>query len=213
MVLDNLGSGLKNTFRKIIGLGVVDKEAVESIVRELQRTLIQSDVDIQIVFGMSKNIKDRILNEKPPTGLTLKEYFVKVLYDEIVNLLGREKGKLELRKQRVLLIGLFGSGKTTTSGKLARWFKKRGLSSALVACDTHRPAAQDQLRQIGEKLEVPVYAEGKKPEEIAKNAMKKAKEQVVIFDTAGRDALDGELAKELKKMGEIVKQRSLSYQN
>ena len=165
MVLDNLGSGLKNTFRKIIGLGVVDKEAVESIVRELQRTLIQSDVDIQIVFGMSKNIKDRILNEKPPTGLTLKEYFVKVLYDEIVKLLGKEKGKLELRKQRVLLIGLFGSGKTTTSGKLARWFKKRGLSSALVACDTHRPAAQDQLRQIGEKLEVPVYAEGKKPEE------------------------------------------------
>jgi len=203
MVLDKLGSGLKDTFRKIARLGVVDKEAVERIIRDLQRTLIQSDVDVKIVLGMSQDIKNRILKE-PPKGMTLKEYFIKTLYEEIVNLLGRERGKLELRPGRVLLIGLFGSGKTTTCGKLALWFKKRGLSVGLVACDTHRAAAQDQLKQIGKKLDIPVYFKGKKPEEIAKNALK-AKENVLIFDSAGRDALDGKLAKELKNLGGIIK--------
>ncbi len=205
MVLDKLGSGLKDTFRKITRMGVVDKVAVEGVIKDLQRTLIQSDVDVNMVFGISKNLKEKVLKEKPPTGMTLKEYFLKTLYDEIINLLGKEKGKLELKKQKILMIGLFGSGKTTTSGKLSKWFKTRGLSPAMVACDTHRPAAQDQLRQIGKQISVPVYDEGKKPEDIAKNALKKAKEDVIIFDSAGRDALDEELAKELKNMGEIIK--------
>ncbi|NIO19404.1 MAG: signal recognition particle protein [Candidatus Aenigmarchaeota archaeon] len=205
MVLEKLGSGLKDTFRKIAGLGVVDKEAVERIVRDLQRTLIQADVDVKVVFELSQNIKNKVLKEKPPKGITLKEYFIKTLYDEIVELLGKESGKLSLKKQKILLIGLFGCGKTTTCGKLALWFKKRGLSAGLVACDTHRAAAQDQLRQIGKKLDVPVYFEGKKPEDIAKNALKKAKENVLIFDSAGRDALDGKLAKELKNLGKIIK--------
>ena len=205
MVLDRLGSGLKETFRKITGLGVVDREAVERIVRDLQRTLIQSDVDVKIVLELSNGIKNRILKEKPPAGMTLKEYFIKTLYDEIVDLLGKEKGELSLKNQKILLMGLFGCGKTTTCGKLAKWFKKRGLSVALVACDTHRAAAQDQLRQIGKQIEIPVYYEGKKPEDIAKNALKKAKENVLIFDSAGRDALDKELAKELKNLGKIIK--------
>jgi signal recognition particle subunit SRP54 len=204
MVLERLGSGLKDTFRRIAGLGIVDREAVESIVRDLQRTLIQSDVDVKLVFEMSQNIKNKILKEQP-RGMTLKEYFIKTLYDEIVGLLGKEGGKLSLKKQKILLIGLFGSGKTTTCGKLAVWFKKRGLSPALVACDTHRAAAQDQLKQIGRQIGVPAYSEGKKPEDIAKNAVRKAKENVLIFDSAGRDALDRGLAKELKRLGEIIR--------
>ncbi|MCK4335784.1 MAG: signal recognition particle receptor subunit alpha, partial [Candidatus Aenigmarchaeota archaeon] len=204
MVLDKFGSGVKGVFKRVMGLGVVDKEAVESIIRDLQRTLIQSDVDVRMVSEISQNIKDKVL-KAPPKGMTLKEYFVKTLYEEIVSLLGKEGGKLSLGNQKILLIGLFGSGKTTTCGKLARWFKKRGLSVALVACDTHRAAAQDQLKQIGKQVETPVYFEGKKPEDIAKNAVKKAKENVLIFDSAGRDALDNKLAKELKKLGEIIK--------
>ncbi len=203
-MLDKFGSGIKDVFRRVMGLGVVDKEAVEAIVRDLQRTLIQSDVDVKLVFDMSQRIKEKVLKETPK-GMTLKEFFIKTLYDEIVGLLGKEKGKLILKNQRILLIGLFGSGKTTTCGKLALWFKKRGLSVALVACDTHRAAAQEQLRQIGKQVEVPVYDEGRKPEDIAQHAAKEAKENVVIFDSAGRDALDGELARELKKMGEIIK--------
>jgi signal recognition particle subunit SRP54 len=204
MVLDRFGTGIKDVFRRVMGLGVVDREAVESIVRDLQRTLIQSDVDVKLVFEMSNNIKNRVLKETPK-GMTLKEFFIKTLYDEIVSLLGKERGKLSLANQKILLVGLFGSGKTTTCGKLALWFKKRGLSVALVACDTHRAAAQDQLRQIGKQLDVRVYSDGRKPEDIAKNALREAKENVIIFDSAGRDALDSELAKELKKLGEIIK--------
>ncbi len=111
MVLEKFGSGLKNTFRKITRMGVVDEKAVEAVIRDLQRTLIQSDVDVNMVFGISKSLKEKVLREKPPKGMTLKEYFLKSLYDEMINLLGREKGKLDLKKQRILMIGLFGSGK------------------------------------------------------------------------------------------------------
>ena len=205
MVLEKLGSSLKQTFRKITGLGVVDKAAVEAVVRDLQRSLLQADVDVALVSELSKTIKKKVLEEKPPAGITLKEYFIKTLYDEIVSFLGKEKESLELKPQRILLIGLFGSGKTTTAGKLAKWFKTRGLSTGLVACDTHRPAAQEQLEQIGKSLGVPVYKEGKNPKDIAKNALKTAKEDVLIFDSAGRNALDKELAEELKELKSVIK--------
>ncbi len=205
MVLDKLGSSLKDTFKKIAGLGVVDKEAVDRIVLEIQRSLLQSDVDVALVSALSKNLKEKILKAKPPPGLTLKEVFIKTLYDELVNFLGSEKGDLQIKPQKIMLIGLFGSGKTTTAGKVARWFKTRGLSVGLVACDVHRPAAKEQLKQIAQQLEIKVYTEGKKAEDVAKNALKESKEDILIFDTAGRNALDGELAKELKNLASLVK--------
>lgn len=205
MVLNKFGSSLKKTFRKITGLGVVDKAAVEAVMKDLQRALLEADVDVNLVFKISEEVKKNVLEKKPPAGMTLREHFTKILYDELVKFLGAEKGKIELKKQRILVIGLFGSGKTTTIGKLARWFKKRGLKPGLVACDTHRAAAQKQLQQIGKKVDVPVYTEGKKPEDIAKKALKKSNEDVLIFDSAGRDALDKELAKELKNLGKLVK--------
>ena len=205
MVLENLGSSLKYTLKKIAGLGVVDKEAVQAILRDLQRALLQADVDVELVSEISQKIKKKVLSEKPPKGLTLKEYFIKIFYDEIVDFLGKEKGEIQLKKQKILLIGLFGSGKTSTCGKLARWFKVRGLKPGLVACDTHRAAAQEQLRQLAKKIEVPIYFEGKNPEKIAKEALKKNKDDVIIFDSAGRDALDKNLTKELKKLDEIIK--------
>ena len=153
MVLDKLGSGLKSTFKKIAGLGSVDKEAVEAIVRDLQRTLLQSDVDVKLVYDLSNRIKDKVLKERP-VGLTLKEHFIKILYDELVSFVGEEKGQFELKPQKILLVGLFGSGKTTTCGKLAKWFKTRGLSICLVACDTFRPAAKEQLEQLSKQIDV-----------------------------------------------------------
>ncbi|MFH1978085.1 MAG: signal recognition particle receptor subunit alpha [Candidatus Aenigmatarchaeota archaeon] len=205
MVLENLGSSLKGTLKRITGLGIVDKAAVEEIVKDLQRALLLADVDVALVSELSTKIKKKVLDEKPPVGMTLKEHFVKILYDELVSFLGEEKGEIELKKQKILVIGLFGSGKTTTIGKLAKWFKVRGLKPGLVACDTHRAAAQDQLNQLGDKLEVPVYREGKKPEDIAKKALEKSKDDVIIFDSAGRDALDKDLAKELKNLSDIIK--------
>lgn len=203
-MLDKFGDSLKKTFRKIAGLGVVDKEAVEIVVRDLQRSLLQADVDVELVAELSNSIKKKVIDAKPPPGLTLKEYFIKILYDDVVEFLGKEKGEISLKPQRILLIGLFGAGKTSTAAKLAKWFQARGLKPGLVACDTHRAAAQEQLKQLGKKAKVNVYSGGKKPEDIARNALKTAKEEVLIFDSAGRDALDKELAKELKEMSKAI---------
>ena len=205
MVLEKFGGSLKDTFRKITKMGVVDKAAVETIMRDFQRSLLQADVDVELVVELTRSVKEKVLDKKPPTGITLKEYFIKVLYEECVAFLGSEKAEMSLKKQKILLIGLFASGKTTTAGKLGKWFKTRGMSVGLVACDTHRAAAQKQLQQLGDKQKIPVYVKGKKPEDIAKNAIKEAKEDVIIFDSAGRDALDKQLAKELNNMGKIIK--------
>ncbi|MFH1337599.1 MAG: signal recognition particle receptor subunit alpha [Nanoarchaeota archaeon] len=205
MVLKKFGDSLKGTFRKIAGMSLVDKEAVEMIVHELQRGLIQADVDIAMVAELSKNIKKKVLEDKLPPGLSLKELFIKTLYDEIVAFLGEEKAEIKIGKQKILVAGLFASGKTTSIAKIAKWFKVRGLNPGLVACDTHRAAAQEQLKQLAQKVGAAFYAEGKKPEDIARNALKNAKEDVLIFDSAGRDALDKELARELKELGKIIK--------
>lgn len=204
MVLEGLGSGLKNALKKIAGMGVVDKEAVEAVVRDLQRSLLQADVDVALVSDLTGRIKKKVLGDEPPTGMTVKEYFIKILYDELVAFLGEERGEVQLQKQRILVVGLFGSGKTTTIGKLAKWFKTRGLSVGVVGCDVHRPAAQDQLAQLAKQVEVKVYLEGKGAEGIAKKALEQSKDDVLIVDSAGRNALDEELAKELKALGKVI---------
>jgi len=205
MVLEKLGESLKSAFRKISGMSSVNKEAVESVLRDVQRSLLQSDVDVELVLQLSNNIKSRVLSGKPPAGMTLKEHFIKVLYDEIVNFLGEEGGGFDIKPQRIMLIGLFGSGKTTTAGKLASWFKSRGLSVGLVACDTHRPAAKQQLKQISENVGARFYGEGGTPSEIAEKAVKHSREDVLIFDSAGRNALDKELAEELMELAATAK--------
>jgi len=205
MVLDTFGDSVKRLFKKITGYSIVDREHVESIILELQRALIQADVDVGLVAELSERIKKSVLKKKPPTGLTLKEVLIKSLYDELVWFLGQEPSKVELQGQKILLIGLYGSGKTTSAGKIAKWFQTRGMKAGMVACDTHRPAAQDQLMQIGKKIKAPVYTEGKNPNDIAKRAIKKSKEAVLIFDSAGRDALDKGLAHELHDLGKTIK--------
>jgi signal recognition particle subunit SRP54 len=205
MVLDTFGNSLKKVFRKATGYPLVDREKVEALILELQRALIQADVDVSLVAELSDRIKKHVLKKELPKGMTMKEVLVKGLYDELVWFLGEEKASMDLKKQRILLIGLFGSGKTTTAGKLGKWFQTRGLRPGMAACDIHRPAAQEQLEQIAKRLNAPVYKEGKKAEDIARNALKKSKEGVLIFDSAGRDALDKELAKDLKDFGKAIK--------
>jgi signal recognition particle subunit SRP54 len=205
MVLDTFGDSLKRIFSKVTGYSLVDREKVEALIIELQRALIQADVDIGLVAELSERIRKAVLKKELPKGMTLKEVLVKSLYDELVWFLGAEKAAMELKPQRILLIGLFGSGKTTTAGKIARWFQARGMKAGMVACDIHRPAAQEQLAQIGKRISAPVYAEGRKAVDIARKALEKSREQILIFDSAGRDALDKELAEELKGLGKAVK--------
>jgi len=200
----DLGKNLSELFRKVLGRSTIDKDAVEDLIKGLQRILLQADVDVKLVFELSENIRRRCLKEPLPPGLTLREQIMKVVYEELVKLLGEEKVGL-IGKKRIILLGLFGSGKTTTAGKLARYFQKQGLKPALICCDYHRPAAPEQLMQLGDKLHVPVHVSKEKdPYDALKEGLGKFhRYDTVIIDTAGRDALDKELANELKKMDKI----------
>ena len=200
-----LGKSLSNLVKRILTARRLDKKEVEAIVKELQKVLLQADVSVELVKRISDTIKEKCLKQKIPEGLTVREHLVKVLYDELVELLGKKPS--EVKGKKIMLVGLFGVGKTSFAGKLARFLQKKGLRPALVACDYHRPAAPEQLKQLGSKIGVPVYVSDKKdPYDAAKKGIEKFKDRdVIIFDTAGRDALDEELAKELKKLGEIIK--------
>jgi signal recognition particle subunit SRP54 len=205
-MFDNLGKSLSNLIKRLVTSVSIDKAAVEEILKDLKVTLLQADVDISLTEELIKNIRKKCLEEKIPAGLTLREHVLKTIYEELVRLLGEKPAGL-IGKKKIMFVGLFGSGKTTSIAKLARYFQKQGLRPALVALDYHRPAAPEQLKQLGDQIKVPVHIQpNKNPYDAAIEGMKKfEKYDVIIFDTAGRNALDKELADELKKLGEIIK--------
>jgi len=210
MVLDKLSESLKNVLKKIANAGFVDKRLIEELIKEIQKALLQSDVDVKLVFELSKNIKERALNEEVPRGLTQKEYLIKIVYEELVKFLGDEKKELDVEgsPSKVMLVGLFGSGKTTTASKLANYYKKRGKKVGMMALDVHRPAAIDQLEQLGKKIDVKVFSDRdeKDPVKIYNKFKDELKDyNLVIFDTAGRDALSKDLIKEIEDLNETIK--------
>ncbi|MBI2549857.1 signal recognition particle protein [Candidatus Woesearchaeota archaeon] len=210
MVLDKLGESLRNTLQKVAKSIFVDDALVNELVKELQRALLQSDVNVKLVFELSQRIKDRVLKEEVPGSLTKRDYLIKVVYDELVKFLGGEESQVDTsaRPTTIMLLGLFGSGKTTTAGKLARYFSKRGLRTAMVQLDVYRPAALDQLQQLGKNIGVPVFGNKneKDPLKIYRNFESELKKfDVVIVDTAGRDALSTDLINELKSVAAAIK--------
>lgn len=208
MVLDKLGNSLRGTLRKIARAGYIDKETLDITIKELQRSLLASDVNVKLVFELSETIKKRAAEEKPKPGLSQREHILNVVYEELTKLLAGEMEEAQLgEKPKIMLVGLFGSGKTTTVAKLGKYLNGKGLKVSLISTDTWRPAAFEQLRQLGQEVDIPVYGGGdKNPVKILKKALKEIKEyDVVIVDTAGRDALDKELAVELKKIHKELK--------
>src|SRR3989344_2497123 len=149
---------LRESIEKISRLGIVDVEHVEELVRDMQRTLLSADVDVALVMQLSNSIKKRCM-EKLPEGLSRKEHVIKVVYEELTEILGGEKSEIALKPKRILLAGLYGTGKTSTAAKLARFYQKKGLKAALVCCDVDRPAAYEQLKQLAEKIDAPFYGE------------------------------------------------------
>jgi len=210
MVLERLGDSLKASLRKITGSSFVDEKAINELVKDIQRALLQSDVNVSLVFAVTKRMKDRALSEKPPKGLGMREHVVRIVHDELVAFLGGDKTTIELTKKPfvIMLVGLFGNGKTTTAGKLARYYKKRNLKVVLLSTDTWRPAASDQLRMLGEQVGVPAFGDKtqKDPVKIIEKFRPEFKDaDVVIVDTAGRDALSDELVEELTRITSAVK--------
>ncbi|MBN2095392.1 MAG: signal recognition particle protein [Candidatus Aenigmarchaeota archaeon] len=202
---EGLSDRLRGIMGKISSMVALSDSEVEEIIKELQRALLQADVDVDIVFELSEAIRQKS-KKKPEAGVSKREYVTKLIYDELVSILGEGSGAkkgpdLLLEPHRLMLLGLFGSGKTTTTGKLAYFYKSRGLKVVVVGCDFSRPAAYEQLAQVAERVNVPII-NGKKPE-VAKKELEKYKDHVVIIDSAGRDALDGEMIDEIKKLDKV----------
>lgn len=203
MVLDNLGDSLKGTIKKIANAVHIDKKLVKEIVRDIQRALLQADVNVKLVLGLSKKIEKRALEEKPPSGMSSREHVIHIVYEELVNILGDSRD-LPIKKQIIMMVGLNGQGKTTTCGKLATFFKKKGLRPALIAGDVHRPAAVDQLKQIADRVKVPCYGDKKEKDavKVVKEGLKELKKSndVIIVDTAGRHKLEKDLIVEMEEI-------------
>jgi len=208
MVLDKLGESLKNTLGKIAKSVFVDDKLINELVKDIQRALLQSDTNVQLVFDLSKKIKERA-KQSTPAGITQREHLVTIVYEELTNFLGEDTKELKIDKKptKIMLVGLFGSGKTTTAGKLAKFYKKRGYKIAVIQTDTWRPAAYDQLEQLAKDVGIDFYGiKGEKdPVTIYTAFEKKLNEyDVVIVDTAGRDALSDDLVQELSEINAAV---------
>ena len=208
MVLEKLGDSLRNTLSKISKSLFVDEKLINELVKDIQRALLQSDTNVQMVFDLSKKIKERA-SENTPAGITKREHLINVVYDELTNFLGKEAHEIKISKKptQIMLVGLFGSGKTTTAGKLAKFYKKRGYKIAVMQTDTWRPAAYDQLEQLAKDVGVDFMGikKEKDPVNIYLAFEKKIKEyDLVIVDTAGRDALSDQLISELNSLHQAV---------
>lgn len=207
-MLERLGEVLKKTTDKIANAIFLDKGLVDSIVKDLQRALIEADVSIPLVKQLSDKIKQAALDERIKE-IDKKEHIIKLLHDELVKILGEYKQlKLRTEPNRILLLGLYGAGKTTTIAKLGNYYAKRGKKVALVGLDVHRPAAKEQLKQLAEKNKLNYFVnfEEKNAIKCWKSFEKELKNyEVILVDTAGRHNLDKELVKEIKDLGKEIK--------
>ena len=203
-MFENLSDRLQDVVHKIKGYGKITEENISEMMREIRLSLLEADVNYKVVKEFTNNVKEKALGEEVNKSLNPGELFVKIVKDELTELLGGENTPLNVsgNPATLMLVGLQGSGKTTTIGKLANYLRKNNKKRPLlVACDVYRPAAIDQLKQIGKELNIEVYSEGKgNPVEISKNAIKYAKDNgydYVLIDTAGRLQIDESLMDEL----------------
>lgn len=211
-MFETLSDRLEKVVKNIKGHGKITEENIDPMLREVRLALLEADVNYQVVREFTSKVKEKALGEEVKKSLSPGEMFVGIIRDELEELLGEEAAPLNLvgNPATLMLVGLQGSGKTTTIGKLSNFLrKKHSKKPLLVACDVYRPAAIDQLKQIGKELNIEVYEEGKKnPVEISKNAIEYAKEKgydYVLIDTAGRLHIDEELMEELKNIKEEIK--------
>jgi len=211
MALDHLGSSLYDAIKKLFKASVVDEAAVKELVRDIQRALLQADVNVKLVLDISKRIEERALKERVPPGISRREHVTKVVYEELTRFLGERAITVTLepgKRKTIMLVGIQGSGKTTNAAKLARYFQKRGLKSALICADTFRPGAYAQLQQLANRINVPIYGDVKAKDSIkvvSEGLKQFADKDVIIIDTSGRHKEEQELIKEMKMLENHIK--------
>ncbi|TQQ81770.1 signal recognition particle protein Srp54 [Halonotius roseus] len=206
MVLDDLGSSLRGTLDDLRGKSRLEEDDIQEVVKQIQRSLLEADVEVDLVMELSDSIKGRALDEEPPGGTSARDHVLKIVYEELVELVG-DSTELPLESQTILLAGLQGSGKTTTAAKMAWWFAKKGLRPAIIQTDTFRPGAYDQAKQMAGNAEVDFYGDpdADDPVQIARDGLEATEQaEVHIVDTAGRHALEEELIAEIEEIDSVV---------
>jgi signal recognition particle subunit SRP54 len=211
--LGDLSKSLGDAVRKLLRLPIVDEKAIRELVKDLQRALLQSDVNVELVLQISRSVEKRAIEERLPPGISRREHVVKVLYEELTRFLGEEAPKTTIPPGKtyvVMLVGIQGTGKTTAAVKLARFYQKRGLRVGIICADNFRPGAYEQLAQLADKVSVPVYGDPKNPspEKLVKEGFshfEKEKENLIIVDTAGRHKNEAELMDEMKRLARLAK--------
>lgn len=208
MVMEKFAESLKKGFTKISNAIFLDKKLIEGIIKDIQRSLIESDVNIELVFNLTQKIK-KIAYDENIKGIDKKEQLIKLIHDEILSILGKETKNLKLsKKNKIIFVGLYGSGKTTTIAKLGFYYAKRGRKVALLGLDTDRPAAMDQLEQMAKKANLAYFIDKKEkdPIKIYENYKKDLeKYDLVLIDTAGRDGLNKDLINQIEKIDKKIK--------
>jgi signal recognition particle subunit SRP54 len=211
MALDKLGSSLTSAIKKLFKTGAIDEAAVKELVRDIQRALLQADVNVQLVLEISKRIEERALKEKVPPGVSRREHVIKVVYEELTRFVGDKPVPLKVepgKKKIIMLVGIQGSGKTTHAAKLARYFQKRGVKVGLICADTFRPGAYNQLQQLAARTNTPFFGDLKQkdPVKVVKEGLKQFSDKdLIIVDTAGRHKEEKDLIKEMKDLEKHIK--------
>ena len=224
-MLDTLRTGLRSALKKIVGATDINEELIDSICKDVQRSLLQSDVNVKLVISITKNLKERAINEKPPKGLSRKDHIITILYSELAMLLGYSGETIKIveksresddkvisfkpdKQNIILMLGIQGSGKTTVTAKLARWLTRHGYRVGVIGADTWRPGALTQLKMNCVKINVDVFGDesSKDPAKIVKDGLEyfvKTGVDIVIIDTAGRHKDEFGLLKEMDSMYKI----------
>jgi len=211
-MFEELSDRLRAVIDKIRGKPYIDEKVLNEIMRDIQRVLLTADVNVKIVFNLTSNIKRRFKEGKPPEGVSLKDYVIRLIYEELVNILGQEHRGIEISKKPyvIMLVGLEGSGKTTTAAKLAKYFADKNYRVGVLTTDIYRPAAREQLKQLVKNIHNAKYYENisnKDAIKIASNGIKKLREEnmdIIIVDTAGRHKEEKSLLKEMEKLSKAI---------
>ncbi|MCL4404642.1 MAG: signal recognition particle receptor subunit alpha [Candidatus Marsarchaeota archaeon] len=198
----DIGEGIRKAMAKLSRATIIDAKAIKEFNKELQKVLISNDVDVSLVFKLTSSIEQKALKSNPPPGITPHDYITDIVYNELVSFMGSSY-EPELKPKRIMLMGLYGSGKTTTAAKLAKYYQDRGLSAGLICCDVTRPSAYEQLETLAKQANVAFF--GIKGENSARKIVSKGMEelkskQVIICDTSGRNAINEQLIAELKEI-------------
>ncbi len=208
--MPSLPEMLRKALSKFTSASSADKRAVEELIRDLQRALLMADVKVELVKGLSDRIRERAFLERAPPGISRKDHVIKVVYDELVKLLGEKPAKIEIRKKPyvIMAVGIQGTGKTTSIAKIANYLKRSGYTVGVVCADTYRPGAHEQLKQLLSGRDIPVfYQENTDAVEIARKGIEYFKSNdadVILIDTAGRHRSQDELMEEMRKLQKEV---------